>query len=191
MSRYFRLELDPEEVDGPFVTASRGEERSWHCAGCRTTWFDPVPGPLAVDVDAPEDGLEVFGPGVLPSASPTLVVRPAVAEALRQAGVTSFEAHPVHIDTLDDEPADEPDWMALWPTGDAGAILDSEACGDCGRHPGELAEAFGGRLTGEGVDGDLLAVPGWRHATFVTEAGWAALQAAGVGFLRAVDVTAG
>ncbi len=204
MTRFFRLELDPEEVDGPYVTASRGEERRWHCAGCRTTWFDPIPGPLAVDVDAPEDGWSVFGPGVLPADSPILVVSPAVAAALRERGITSFDAHPLVIETDDVEQVSKPSpagsaeagpaWVALWPTGTSGRVLDEgghelTGCAECGRLPGELAEPWRGRLTGEGHDGDVVAAPGWRHTTFVSEAAWAALQDLGVRFLRAVPVS--
>jgi hypothetical protein len=204
VTRFFRLELDPEEVDGPWVTDRRGGEAQMHCDGCRTTWFDPVPGPLAVDVDAPEAGWQVFGEGVLPADSPILIVSPAVADALRDAGITSFEAHPVIVESVDGEPVVEPSaagsdvagpaWVALWPTGAAGQIVDeggddAAVCDSCGRLPGEFSEPWSGRLTGEGSTGDLVAAPGWRHTTFVSEAAWAALQAAGVGFLRAVPVS--
>ncbi len=204
MTRFLRLELDSEEVDGPYVTASRGEERRWHCDGCRTTWFDPVPGPLAVDVDAPEDGWSVFGVGVLPAASPILIVSPQVADGLRARGITSFEAHPITVETVDEEPVDAPStlggpvagpaWLALFPTGTCGRIVDVDGddravCADCGRIPGELSEPWAGVLTGEGHEGDVVAVPGWRHTTFVSEAAWQALQDLGVSFLRAVPVS--
>lgn len=203
MTRFLRLELDAEEVDGPYVTATRGAEREWHCAGCRTTWFDPVPGPLAVDVDAPEDGWAVFGAGVMPAESPILIVAPAVAQALKARGFDSFEVHPVVVERVDDEavnaasadggPVAGPPWVALWPSGVCGRVVDDRgedlpACELCGRLPGELAEPWRGRLTGEGHEGAIVAAPGWRHTTFVSESAWAALTDLGVGFLRAVPV---
>lgn len=204
MTRFLRLELDLEEVDGPYVTAARVEERSWHCEGCRTTWFDAVPGPLRVDVDAPEDGWAVFGVGVLPAESPILIVAPAVVEGLRARGIDSFAAHPVLVERVDGQeieapsadggPLAGPPWLALWPSGRAGRVVDDQGedlavCAACGRLPGELAEPWRGRLTGEGHEGAIVIVPGWRHSTFVTEAAWSAITELGVSFLRAVPAS--
>lgn len=193
MTSFVRLELDPEQIDGPFVTALDGQQRELRCDGCRTTWFDPVPGPVTVEVDAPEEGWGVFRPGVLPAASSCpLIVAPEVAEALAARGVTGFEAHPVTVSAVDGEPGgyDGPPWVSLWAVGVCGTLRRGgdpvDPCEECGRYPGEFAEPFDGELDAAAWDGSgLLRVPGWRHTTFATGEAWAALQDAGLCFLRA------
>jgi hypothetical protein len=189
-----RLELDPEQIEAPFVVAARGVVAEHRCEQCRTTWFEQQPGPLEVDLEAPEGGWDVLVPGSMPGdGTPLLVVAAAVAERLTAAGVTSFEAHPVAVATVDGEPGyDGPAWVALFPTGTAGGAWDPadgddvEPCEGCGRYAGEFEHPWSWGLSSH--DGDLLRVPGWGDALFATESAWAALQDAGVQFLRALPV---
>jgi len=191
-----RLELDPAEIDDPFVVGCRGETSEHRCETCRTTWFDPVAGPLAVDVDAPDGPWDLLAPGSMPGAdTPLLVVAPAVAEALRDAGIDGFAAHPVTVETVDGEPGyDGPEWVALWPTGRAAGVYEPgdgdavEPCSGCARYSGEFETDWSWGLTEADCVGDLLALPGWRYTLFATPKAWAAIQAAGVQFLRAVPV---
>ncbi len=195
MTDFVRLELDPEQIDGPFVTAIDAPQAEMRCDRCRTTWFDPVPGPVSIEVDAPEGGWDVFRPGVLPAASSCpLLVAPELAEALAELG--GFEAHPVTVSAVDGEPGgyDGPTWVALWPSGSCGALIRDGApvppCDDCGRFPGEFAEPFDAQLVASGWDGaPLLRVAGWRHTTFATAEAWATLRKHGVAFLRAIPAS--
>lgn len=197
MTAFLRLELDPEQVDGPFVTALNTELTELRCERCRTTWFDPVPGPVTLEVDAPEGSWDVFRPGVLPAASSCpLIVAPELGPALRARGIDGFELHPVTITATDGEAGryDGPPWAGLWPSGRCSTLLRGDVpwapCDECGRFAGEFAEEFDGTLVASGWDGSpFLRVPGWRHTTFVTAELWGVMQELGVAFLRAIPAS--
>ncbi len=196
----FRLELDAEEVEDPFIVQSTGPERELRCEVCRSTWFDPLPAALSVDVEEPEGGWDQLRPGVMPGGStPVLVVAPEVASVLRARGVLSFEEHPVRVGRIDGEPASADQaggpWVALWALGTARELADPDSgaplppCDGCGRFHGEFEAPFGAAIDLGGWDGgDLFAVPGWRYTTFATDRAVEALKSAGVRFLRAVPV---
>jgi hypothetical protein len=200
LPRFFRLDLDLDEVEEPFVIDADGPRSEIRCEACRSLWFDPEPGPMEIDVEEPEGGWEQLRPGILPGpGTPTLVVAPEVVAGLRARGIESFVDVPLRVRRVDGEPAGADDaggpWVGLWPRGVARRLAtlggDEEllACEGCGRHHGEFEAPFAAAIVREGWDGGpLFAVPGWRYTTFATEAAVSALRELGLRFVRAVEV---
>ncbi len=201
MSDFLLLELNPDLIEEPFVVDADGALHEEHCSTCGTTWFDPVPGPLTIDVEAPEDGWEALAPGAMPGATtPLLVLHRQQAQALA-AALGCGEVHPVELRTIDAKPINEeargqlPSWAALWPEGICRRAFDPqdggevEACSDCGRFPGEFVEPWSLGLLEASWDGSpLFQVPGWRYSLFATTSAWQTIQSLGVRFLRAKPV---
>jgi hypothetical protein len=195
------LEPDREAIEDPFLQELRGEERSERCERCRTTWIDPVPGPLRLSVDEPEDGWELLADGALwGPPMPALIVGHELENRLRDQGLTEFAAHPAVVADCDGEAIEAasgaawtgPRWVALWPTGRARQLFDPrsgasiEPCPGCGRFGGEFEAPFSFGIERDGWDGSgLFQVPGFRYALLASDGAWAILRAAGVRWLRA------
>lgn len=177
MSPWLRLVLDVEDAEESFVLDATFPERPFRCEGCRTTFLDPQPGPVELDLAEPEGGCELLRPGVLWTEHvPAIIVTDGLAAALCARWPGSFESHPARIRSLDGEPLDgRPDggpWVACWPTAGAlevgGGDAAPEPCGDCGRYPGEFEAAWPDRWPLRGGDAAVAGrVPGWRYTLFL------------------------